>query len=224
MPLLCGAIAAFLVVRDSMIKRHTRVPRPARRHAQRCLIHGLMFVLLAASVCFLSAGRFASAQEIIHARAGQIVATNPTANTLTLKVADGSTVVFQDVASPEPAMSFDKDVRSKTVAASTVKDVGAYVVVFYFGVYTPTAVAVKVLGMSAPQRTTGSVAGFDRHQHLLMLKSGPAESQKMAVSEDTIVDTPEGVVKPDNFHPNKGERLRCFTAAQSQTALLVAPN
>ena len=35
------------------------------------------------------------AQEIIHARGGQIVATKPTAKTLTLKVPDGSTVLYK---------------------------------------------------------------------------------------------------------------------------------
>jgi hypothetical protein len=220
MPLLCGAIASCLVIRDRMKKHAAMAPR----HARGLLIHSLTFVLVSAAISVLSAGRPANAQEIIHARAGQIVATNPTAKTLTLKVADGSTVVFQDVASPEPALSFDKEVRSKTVAADTFKNVGAYVVVFYFGIYTPTAVAVKELGVAAPQRSTGSVAGFDRHQHLLLLKAGPAGPQKMVVSDDTIVDTPEGVVRPANFHPGKGEQLRCFTAPQSETAVFVAPN
>ncbi|WP_157178384.1 hypothetical protein [Terriglobus roseus] len=168
--------------------------------------------------------RQANAQEVIHARAGQVVAANTAAKTLTLKVADGSTVVFHDVATPEPAMSFDKDLRDKTTAAAAFHDVGAYVVVFYFGFGEPTAVAVESMGATPPKRTAGSVTSFDRHQHLLTLNTESMGSQKVVVSDDTILDTPEGVVKASNFHPGKGQHLRCFAKPDSQNALFVAIN
>ena len=192
--------------------------------SKRVLLHSLTFVSLGSMLFVVSACRSAGAQEIIHARAGQVVAISPKARTLTLKTADGSAVVFKEVTGPEPAMSFDKDVRSKTVAANTFNTVGAYVLVFYFGFDTPTAVAVEDLGKTGPQRTIGSVDHFDRHQHLLMLNAGAAEPQKVVVSDDTIVDTPEGVVKAVDFHPSRGEQLRCFTRPESMTALFVAPN
>jgi hypothetical protein len=66
--------------------------------------------------------------------------------------------------------------------------------------------------------------GFDRHKHLLTLKTETAQPQELAVSDDTIVDTPEGIVKPAEFHPSKGEQLRCFAKPESQAALFVAPN
>ncbi|MGI4758776.1 MAG: hypothetical protein ACRYGF_18245 [Janthinobacterium lividum] len=149
---------------------------------------------------------------------------NPSAKAFTLKITDGSTLVFKDVQSPEPAMSFDKEVRSKTVAASTGGNIGDYVVVFYFGVEAPTAVAIKELGNTDPQRTTGVVVGYDRHKRLLLLKAGSEEPQRMTISDNTIVDTPEGVIKADNFRPNKGEQLRCLTTPQSQAAVLVVPD
>jgi len=43
------------------------------------------------------------------------------------------------------------------------------------------------------------------------------------LTEDTIVDTSDGVVKLADYKPSKGEHLSCFTNPGSETALLVAP-
>jgi hypothetical protein len=97
-------------------------------------------------------------------------------------------------------------------------------VVFYFGYGDLTAVAVEGLGPTAPLATTGSVANFDRHKHVLTLKTDTAAARELAISDDTIVDTPEGVVRSADFHPSKGEQFRCFAKPESQAALLVALN
>ena len=225
MPLVCGAIGLYAAARNrAEERRKTAMRRVAEKTKSVLLRNRSMMFPLSAILCLPSACLSASAQEIIHARAGQVVSTNSTARTLTMKVADGSTVVFKDVANPGPAISFNQDVRSKTVPAGTFNKVGAHVVVFYFGFDVPTAVAVKDLGSDAPKRSTGSVANFDRHQHLLTLKTDIAQPQKLVLSDDTVMDTPEGIVKLADFHPNKGEQLRCFTKPESQTALFVAPN
>lgn len=225
MPLICGAIGLYAAAKNRAEERRKTAMRRVAEKTKSVLLHNRNIVLpLSAILCLSSAFLSASAQEIIHARAGQIVATNSIAGTLTLKVADGSMVVFKDVANPEPAVSFNKDVRSKTVPAGTFNKVGAHVVVFYFGYDTPTAVAVKDLGSDAPKRSIGSVANFDHHQHLLTLKTDTAEPQKLVLSDETVMDTAEGVVKLSDYHPNKGEQLRCFTKPESQAALFVAPN
>jgi hypothetical protein len=225
MPLVCAAIGLYAAARNRAEERRaTAMRRVAEKTKSVLLRNRNMMFPLSAILCLSLACLSAGAQKVIHARTGQIVATNSTAKTLTLKVADGSTVVFKDVANPEPAITFDQDVRNKTVPAGTFNKVGAQVVVFYFGFDVPTAVAVKDLGSDAPKRSTGSVANFDRHQHLLTLKTDTAEPQKLLLSDDTVMDTPEGIVKLADFHPNKGEQLRCFTKPESQTALFVAPN
>ncbi len=106
------------------------------------------------------------------------------------------------------------------VAAFT--KVGANVVVLYFGYDSPTAVAVKDIGSATPKTSTGSVSSFDRHQHSLTLKTEAAE-QKLVLTDDTIVDTCDGVVKLADFKPSKGDHLHCVTAPDSETALLVTP-
>ena len=223
-PLVSAAIALFIVASDHVKQSRISARRSGVANAKDVLLRSSAFISIASIIFLFSAGRQANGQEIVHARAGQLVEVNSTAKTLTLKVANGSTMVFRDVAEPEPAMAFDKDVRSKTVAASSFKTVGAYVVVFYFGFDTPTAVAVEDLGTNAPNRTSGSVADFDRRKHLLRIKSGTGQPQDLTVSDSTIVDTADGLVPPDHFHPSKGDELRCFAKPGSQSAFFIATN
>jgi hypothetical protein len=163
------------------------------------------------------------AQEVVHAQAGQVVDVSTARKTLTLKLADGSKMSFQDVSSHEPALTLDKAVREKTVPIANFSKVGANVVVLYFGYDNPTAIAIKELGADVPKKSTGSVSSFDRHQHSLVLKTDAAAEQKLVLTEDTIVDTNDGVVKLADYKPSKGEHVRCFTSANSETALFVAP-
>jgi len=161
------------------------------------------------------------AQEVVHAQTGKVVAVDAARKTLTLKLADGSTVTYQDVPSREPELSLDKAVRAKTVPVATFTKVGANVVVLYFGYETLTAIAVKDIGADVPKVSTGSVSEFDRHQHCLTLKTDAAAAQTLTLTDDTIVDTNEGVVKLADYKPSKGEHLRCFTGANPATAVFV---
>jgi hypothetical protein len=224
MPLLCVAIILYIAAKNRSAERRKIAQRRVAEKTRSVLLRNrnVMFPL-ATVLCLSSACLSAGAQKVIHARAGQVIAVNPAPKTLTLKIADGSSVLFQDVASPEPAVFFDKTVRSKTVPAGTFIKVGANVVVFYYGINTLTAVAIKELG-DPLQKSTGSVADFDRHQHLLTLKTKTAEPQKLVLNDETVVDTPDGIVKSTDYRPNKGEQLRCFTKPASQVALFVAPN
>jgi hypothetical protein len=237
--LLCAALALYT---DSRIRAKARQKTALQRVAetsQRVLrhynlrdadildVHNLtrkMMLLVSAIVCVSLPCLPANAQEVIHAQAGQVVAINPAAKTLTLKAADGSQVLFQDVADPEPKVSFDKAVRDKTVPAGTFSKVGANVVVFYFGFDTQVAVAVKELGPVAPVKSTGSVANFDRHLRLLTLKTEASEPQKLVLSDDTVVDTSQGIVKLADYRPSKGDQVRWFTKPESPAVLFVAAN
>jgi hypothetical protein len=181
-----------------------------------------MFFVLGAMMCLWLACKPLGAQEVVHAAAGKLVSVNAAQKTLTLKRMDGTTMSFQVVASHEPALSLDKAVREKTVPVAGYSKVGSNVVVLYFGYDSPTAVAIKELGPDAPKKCTGSVSNFDRHEHRLTLKTDAAGAQNLVLTEDTIVDTNDGVVKLADYKPSKGERLRCFTGADSGTALFIA--
>ncbi|CAN5635905.1 hypothetical protein BH10ACI4_BH10ACI4_06830 [soil metagenome] len=240
MTLLCAAIGLYVGIGNQdeerrLTRRAGKLSLPAGRRAEQtafpagwrsALPHRKMlmaFTTLTALSLFCGA---ANAQKVIHARAGQIVAINKAAKTISLKVADGSTVLFEEVATPEPNLAFAREIREKTTPAATFDKVGDEVVVFYFGFNTPTAVAIKDLGPGSVSRSTGSVANFERHQRLLTVKTEAAEPQKLVVTDETVVDTPSGLVKPGDYHPSKGEPVRCISGLQkdSQVALLIAPN
>lgn len=181
-------------------------------------------IKLAVLFCLAPVWVVANAQEVVHARTGQVIAVNSAAHTLSLKIADGSILLFHDVGSPAPNLSFDKILRDKTVPVGTFNKVGSYVVVFYYGFGTPTAVAIKELAQDAVLKMDGSVASFDRHQHILTLKTDSAGPQKLVLNEDTVVDTSDGIVKLSDYHPFRGQHVRCFTKTASQAALVVIPD
>jgi hypothetical protein len=182
-----------------------------------------LLLISATFLCLLLACMPMRAQEVVHAQAGKLVAVDSAGKRLTLKLADGSTVSYQEVPSHEPALSLDKAVREKTVPVASYSKIGANVVVLYYGFDSPTAVAIKELGADAPKKSTGSVSNFDRREHSLTLKTDAAAEQKLVLTADTIVDTSDGVVKLADYKPSKGEHLRCLTSANSETALLVGP-
>lgn len=210
MCLLCGGIGLFVGIRNSTEERRItkRLRSPVAPVAVLCVSLGCMPL---------------GAQEVIHAETGKVIDVNAARKTLTLKRADGSTVNFQDVASHEPALSFDKAVREKTVPVATYSKVGANVVVLYFGYDSLTAVAIKELGADAPKKSTGSVSSFDRHLHSLTVQTTAVAPQKLVLTEDTIIDTSDGIVKLADYKPSKGEHVHCFTSGDTETALLVTP-
>jgi hypothetical protein len=169
MGLVCGVIGLFVGIRNS--------PEEERRHAGRKGAHSP--VAHVAVLCLLTACLPLAAQEVVHAQTGKVVDVDSARKTLTLKLADGSKVNYQDISSHEPALSLDKAVREKTVPVATFNKVGANVVVLYFGYDSPTAIAVRELGAAAPKTSTGSVSNFDRHLHSLTLKTDAAQPQKL---------------------------------------------
>ncbi len=211
MCLLCGGIGLFVGVRNAAEERRVA----EKKSLGLPLAHVIVLCLFLGCLPL-------GAQEVVHAKAGKVVAVNSASKTLVLTLADGSKMVFQDVPSHEPALSLDKAVREKTVPVATFSKVGANVVVLYYGYDSPTAIAVRELGTDAPKRTIGSVSNFDRHQHSLTVKTDAAD-QKLVLTDDTIVDTNDGVVKLADYKPSKGEHVRCLTSGNSETALLVVP-
>jgi hypothetical protein len=201
--LLCGGIGVF-----------AGINRTGRRTLPTALAALLFFLLMCSPV---------SAQEVIHARTGTVVAVNAADKTMTLKAVDGSKLVFKETGGSGSLSSLNKSVREKTIPAEGYAKVGTNVVVLYFGYDNMTAVAIKELGAGALKKSTGSVTNFDKHDRSLTLKTDTAAEQKLVLTDDTIVDTADGVVKASDYHPSKGEQVRCMTGPRSETALLVAP-
>jgi hypothetical protein len=212
MCLVCGGVGLFFGARTCVEVQQLDEQKRLR-----------LLLTFATFACLVLACLPLGAQEVVHAQSGKVVEVDAARKTLTLKLADGSKVSYQDISSHEPALSLDKVVREKTVPAGTYGKVGNNAVVLFFGYEPPTAVAIKELGSETPKESTGSVANFDRHEHSLTVKTDAAGPQTLVLTEDTIFDTSNGVVKLADYKPSKGDRVRCVTSPDSKTALFVAP-
>jgi hypothetical protein len=174
--------------------------------------------------CAAMLGRWGNAQEVIHATSGTIVDANASSNSFSLKSWDGSIITFHAVGIAAKPVTFDKDVRAQTVAATGQHPKGARVLVFYYGYDAErTAVAIKDLGQGDIRATTGTVEEFDRRHHELTVASPGAAPTHITLTGHAVVDTPDGVIEGNKYHPNKGERLGVVfsTAAGVSSAVFV---
>jgi hypothetical protein len=77
MPLVCGAISLYAAARNhAQERRKAAMPRVAEKTKNVLHRNQNLMLPLSAILCLSSACLSASAQEIVHPRAGQIVAPN----------------------------------------------------------------------------------------------------------------------------------------------------
>ena len=232
MCLFCGIVAIYVGSKNAReVRRRPRgrsvaLAGAGQAHARGAAAGGkgpvqrTVMVAVGLSACLLFACQRSEAQEVVHAVSGDVVAVSAAARTITLKTDDGSLHLFKDGSGSQTAVSLDKTMQAQTVPVAGFSQVGAHVVVLYYGFGDlQTAVAIKDLGASAPSKMAGSVAEFDHHQHVLTLKGDSSQAQKVALAEQTVVDTPDGVVDGLKFHPSKGQHLGVITKAGSGSAV-----
>jgi hypothetical protein len=80
------------------------------------------------------------------------------------------------------------------------------------------------LGTGTLDRVNGNVADFDRHQHRMKVKCSAAAPQDVVLSDQTVVDTPMGVVQGSKYKPNKGEQVGIVSTSSKgeRTALFIS--
>jgi hypothetical protein len=162
------------------------------------------FILAAISLCPVTA----SAQWVIHALGGKLKSTNTASKTIILDTDDGTPGDFQIPQLSKVNMNFDKEVRAETTAPDKFTGGGGHVIVFFFGDgVLRTAVAVESAGAGPFEKITGSVVKYDKHDHVLTLQT-EAGDKTFAITDKTIVDTPDGVVPGRKFSAERGDHLR----------------
>jgi hypothetical protein len=151
----------------------------------------------------------ADAQEVVHAVSGVVTSINPAKKTIDIHTVDGSQDFFKDLANSATSLDFDKVIRENSTPADGFTKVGANVIVFYFGEgLQQTAVALRDLGKGPLQRDTGTIAGFNRHDHLLTIKDSTGNSVSFHVGPKTVVESAFGAVDGSRFNAEKGEQVR----------------
>ncbi len=166
----------------------------------------------------------AKAQAVVHALGGTLQDISPAANNLTLNTDDGSSGSFQLPPKPEVNLNFDKEVRAGTTSLEKVTANGEHVILYYFwNGDARTAVAVQSLGSGPFQVSAGKVVGFNKHDHVLTLKTADGKTETVQVSDKTVVDTADGVAPGARFHVGRGDDVRLLADSKngSEEALLI---
>jgi len=181
----------------------------------------LQVCLLMGSLPLASA---ASAQEIVHALAGKVIAVSAQSNTIQVATDDGSQDVFGVLTQKDVPLAFEKSVKALTVPASSFNKANCQVVVFYFGDdQAMTSVALEDLGSSPLTKAVGTVVKLDKRQHLITIKSDSGQLQTFHMDAKTLADCSSGVVEGDKYDPDKGSKVRitATTGNGAPTALFI---
>ncbi len=148
------------------------------------------------------------AQEVVHALTGIVTGVNNSAHTITLKTDDGSQVTLNDDTERHPNFEFDKSLQSEATSSADFRKVGDPVIVYYFGLdQNREAVAVKDLGAAPLKSSSGEIKNWDRHHHIVTIKTASGALQTFQLDDKTAIETPLGVVNGDKFEGQNGDRV-----------------
>jgi hypothetical protein len=162
------------------------------------------------------------AQQIVHALTGLVTAVHPAVNSITIQTNDGNEDVFKYDKKLRTSIEFDKTVRAETTEPSVYSKVGDRVVVYFFGDYPErTVVALKDLGKTPLDVSSGTVVKTQNHNLIIRNQAGVNETYEIA--KDATVETSNGVVCGLKFHPEKGSQVtvRYETAGGNKVAQFV---
>lgn len=173
------------------------------RAARYLVTRSLIAAIVLCAGCYLG-----SAQEVIHALTGVATKVDSSAQTITLTDNDGTQTVIKDDTKNHPRYDFDKTLESDATDCATFDKQGDRVILYYFGDgLQRRAVAVKDLGPQPLKISSGQIAHWDRHHHVITIKATDGTKQTFQLDNKTAVDTPMGVVNGDKFDPQTGDQV-----------------
>lgn len=171
--------------------------------ARSFVLRALIPAMVLCAGCSLS-----PAQEVIHAITGVATKVDNAARTITLTSSDGTQTVMQNDAKNHPRYDFDKMLQSSATDSTAFDKQGDRVILYYFGEgLQRRAVAVTDLGQTPLKVSSGTVAHWDRHHHIITIKAADGTKQTFQLDNKTAVDTPMGVVNGDKCDPQNGDQV-----------------
>ena len=161
-----------------------------------CLIAGMFALSDSRALC----------QMVIHAMTGTIRSVK---SDILSATANGSTVTFALKPKTKVSYSFDGELRSDSVPANEFHKVGAFAVIYYYGLRrSRTAIAVKDLGAGPFYRATGTVKSFDKHNRRLTITTTSGSTQTFTVSDKAVIDAGSRVIPGRKVEPHDGNHVR----------------
>jgi hypothetical protein len=178
------------------------------------------------AICLGVAIPAANAQARIYAVSGTVTSINPKIQMTEVDTDDGTTGHFRWIATPGPAIDFNKNVSADATPADKFATKGDHAIVYFFGEGdVRTVVALRDIGAGPVEVTTGTVLKLNRKERVLTMKKTSGEEATFHLDVKTVVGTPDGVMEDLKFDLNKGDSIRVTSAQEkgSDTALLIVP-
>lgn len=159
----------------------------------------------------------ASAQEVVHAVQGKVLNVDNKGRTILLNTNDGTSGQFKDLPDQKATEAVQKDLRAEVVPADKFTAKGDQVVLLYEGYGNErSAVAVHDVGTNV-STSIGTVERYDKHAHLLTLKTDAGKEMTFHVDAKTIADAPEGATDGLRFEPPKGDHVKVASTPTAAT-------
>lgn len=156
-----------------------------------------------------------ASQEIVHALTGSVISIDTSKGTLALFEDSGNKGTFQ-LSPPKKRIAFDKMIAEDTVALNGSIKQGAYIILFYIGGEdSQAAVAIKDLGAGPFSSVTGEVAKWNGHDHSLVVIDKNGSEHSFAINQQSVAETPMGVVNGSKVNPAKGDHVRIVSSAKN---------
>lgn len=181
------------------------------------------FCLCTLASCLSLAVLPAAAQEVVHALTGTVSSIDAAGKTITLFQDSGSKGTFNEMTDRKTSLTIDKKLLATATPADDFSKNGAYVIVFYFGGESRTAVALRPLGTGPFTSAVGTVTKYESHSHTITIKDDSGKEYTFKLGEDTVAEGGFGAVNGYKFQIDKGDRVRIVatTSGGDNTALFV---
>lgn len=184
-----------------------------------------ILIVWVVAVCLGLMCRTAMAQEVVHALTGTVSSIDPVGKTITVFLDGGSQSVFKDMTNAKMPLFVDKKLLTEATSVDAFKKKGAYVIVLYFGgVDSRTAVALRSLGTGPFSATDGTVSKFDSHDHSISVQDKSGAVQTFKINADTVAEGSSGAVDGLKFQAEKDDHVHVIGTIQngSPIALFVS--
>jgi Cu/Ag efflux protein CusF len=169
--------------------------------------------------CLSFAALPAAAQEVVHALTGTVSSIDAAGKTITLFQDTGSQGTFNEMTNHKTAITIDKKLLAEATPADDFSKKGAYVIVFYFGGESRTAVALRPLGTGPFTSAVGTVTKYEGHSHIITIKDDSGKEYTFKLSEDTVAEGGFGAVNGYKFQVEKGDHVRVVGTSSGNDAM-----
>jgi hypothetical protein len=164
------------------------------------------------------------AQEMVHAMVGTITGSDPTTGSITLQLADRSSVSFDSKPDLSTHIAFDNTLRNQSTTVNELPKGTTHLIVYYYGLSPAIVVAVKDLG-KAIESITGTIASIDETNQSITIRPETGQLATCYLSKETTVETAYGAVDGTKYSVRNGERVSsvCTNEAGKEMAQFIQP-